>query len=169
MKEIPLTQGKVALVDDADFNLLDQHKWTASPRKQTVYAKSDQRVTRGCACVYMHVFLMKPGAERAVDHINGNGLDNRRGNLRVCTKSQNQGNRRKGLFRNGTECSSKYKGVYWNKRDRRWRAQIRQKSKCIYLGNFRNEHDAAMAYDAKARELFGEFARTNFPLQQKGL
>jgi len=98
-----------------------------------------------------------------VDHINHNRSDNRRCNLRTCTQSQNMANRRKhkGL-------SSKYKGVHWRKKEKRWRAQIRINYRTIYLGQFVDELDAATAYDITALKYFGEFTLPNFEIVTMG-
>ena len=98
-------------------------------------------------------------SEAAVDHINGDTLDNRKANLRAATRSQNQMNKRKyGNF------SSNFKGVSWNKRTKKWVAYIKLNRKKTHLGYFRDEMKAAQAYDTAARELFKEYARLNFPV-----
>lgn len=105
----------------------------------------------------MHREIMDVPKHLVCDHINHNGLDNRKNNLRTCTRQQNTHNqkpRKKG--------TSKYKGVDWNKRQKKWRARIYYRGKCHYLGYFNNEIDAALTYDKKAKELFGEFACLNF-------
>lgn len=149
VKEIPLTQGKVALVDDADHEWLNQWKWCASNNGLGFYAvrgisRNDKRTT-----IAMHQMILNapPGLEP--DHINGDGLDNRRCNLRLCTRSQNNMNARK-----QTGCSSRWKGVYWDKAMGKWRALIRIHGIKHYLGYFTDEDEAA-------QELFGEFARLN--------
>jgi len=153
-KLIPLTQGKFAFVDAEDYIWLSQHKWCAVKSRETFYA---------CRCkdgksVSMHREIM--GAPKGVmcDHRNHNGLDNRQGNLRLCTNAQNQYNKRpkKG-------CASRYKGVTLRRHCKRWRAKIGFKGKRIHLGDFEDEIKAALAYDDKAIELFGEFACLNFP------
>jgi len=104
--------------------------------------------------------ILKPPDNMQCDHINGNGLDNRRCNLRICSHSENQ--------HNGSPyvgCSSRFKGVHWRKDRRKWQTSIRNAGKPIYLGYFTDEAEGARAYDRAARELFGEFARVNFPLQ----
>ena len=114
-------------------------------------------------CIGIHRTIMERMLGRnlvdgeLVDHINGNGLDNRRANLRVCTHQQNIFNQQK----RKDKCSSKYKGVCWSKRNKSWLAQIRFNYKLIYLGYYKNEDDAGLAYNEKAKELFGEFARLN--------
>ncbi|MBN1124206.1 MAG: HNH endonuclease [Sedimentisphaerales bacterium] len=105
----------------------------------------------------MHRLIARPPDGMVVDHIDHNGLNNTRANLRVCTPQQNSRNRRSQSGR------SKYKGISYDKRYKRWKARIRFQNKYIHIGTFRDEARAARAYDAKAAELFGEFACLNFP------
>lgn len=151
MKEIPLTQGKVALVDDADFEHLSKFKWCAVEDNRTWYARTFvlQRP------ISMHRVLL-PGI-KLIDHEDGNGLNNQRHNLRPCLGYQNQGNRKKQL----KKTSSKFKGVHWNKHAKRWRTQIKHEGKQIYLGYFSTEEDAARRYNQAAIEKFGNFAKIN--------
>jgi len=152
MKEIILSKGYVALVDDEDFENLNIYKWTYTHG----YARRDTGTGINRKRIYLHRAIMgNTGIQ--IDHINGNRLDCRKSNLRFCTNLQNQYNR--GTNKNGT---SKYKGVCWITKQNRWRAQIKQSSKNFYIGNFVNEIDAALAYDIKAKELFGDFAKLNF-------
>lgn len=163
MQTIQLTQGFVALVDDADYERVSAYKWRAlvDKRRGKVYAA---RKTRGPhqirRSVYLHRELLgitDPSIK--VDHRNGNGLDNQRENLRACSTSQNNMNSRK--RRDGL--SSRYKGVCWHKRYGKFQAEIKLDGRSKYLGMFTDEIDAALAYDEAAREQFGEFACTNFP------
>lgn len=147
MKEIPLTQGKVALVDDADYEMINQWKWYYSHgyavRNLWLNGGKRQRI-------HMHRLLADAPADKLVDHINRNPLDNRRGNLRLCTNGQN--------LMNGKVPStnkSGYRGVNMNQG--KWVARIKINGKAIHLGVFTDKRDAARAYQAKARELFGEF------------
>jgi hypothetical protein len=158
VKEIQLTQGLVALVDDGDYEAASQFRWYAHRQKRfNVYAKraepdpSGQRRQRG---VSMHCWLM--GAT-GVDHIDGNGLNNQRANLRVATAKQNAANARARLG------SSRYKGVYWHAARGLWIANIRIAGRQIWIGRYGDESAAARAYDDRAREVFGEFAALNFP------
>lgn len=155
MKEIQLSQGKVALVNDEDFEWLNQWKWCAAKRGQTFYATRLAPGRKGA--IHMHQLLVGNGTQR-VDHKDGNGLNNQRLNLRPATHQQNMFNQR--TYKNNT---SGYKGVTWQKDCGKWRAQIGMDGKKQYLGLFTNPEDAACAYDAKASELFGKFARLNFP------
>jgi len=100
---------------------------------------------------------MNPPKGFVVDHIDRNGLNNKRSNLRICTPRQNSYNRI------GKETPSKYKGVRWKKSRNRWVAQIKHYNKAMQVGSFDNQIDAAKAYDKKAKELFKEFAYLNFP------
>lgn len=149
---IPLTKGKVAIVDAKDYEWLSQHKWYASQKRNGFYAC---RHSKG-KVIYMHRVIMKAPQGLFVDHIDGNGLNNRRSNLRVCTVSQNHQNQR---FRGGL---SRYKGVCFLKKINKWRANIGFDGRRMHIGCFDNEIEAAKAYDRKADELFGEFAYLNF-------
>lgn len=150
MKQIPLTQGKVAIVDDADFEYFNQVKWSAVKARDNWYAIRGNGTS-------MHREIMNAPSGMMIDHINGNGLDNRRENLRLCTNAENLRNR--GKTKSNT---SGYKGVTWHKGDGKYRAQMTYKGKVFHIGCFDNPVAAARAYDEKARELHGAFARTNF-------
>ena len=160
MKKILLTKGMYALVDDADHEWLNRYKWYAKKSNKTYYAVRQQRVSKHKqATVLMHreILGLKQGDPREGDHRNHNGLDNQRNNLRIADKAQNQQNRTE--RRNSY---SKYKGVSWNKRDRKWQVYIGLGGKSKYVGYYEDEKEAARAYDAEARKYFGEFANTNF-------
>ena len=167
-KRIPLTQGKFALVDDVDYDWLNQWKWYYVSDRHTGYAVRSQwdkatksRTRVQMALAIMHRLSSQCPEEVLVDHANGDGLDNRRHNLRICTRSQNAANKRK-----SPGCSSIYKGVHWHKRNHKWYAHIKFHGKDHHLGSFDNEQDAATAYDIAAPEAFGEFAQLN--LTKKG-
>jgi hypothetical protein len=139
----------VALVDAEDYERVSQFKWGAIQKKHLWYAHC------GWANIYMHQLVFGPHTHE-IDHKNGNGLDNRKANLREATRSQQTANARK----TSKPTSSVYKGVVRCRGA--WRAQIQPDGKCIYLGSFQSEEEAARAYDDAAREVFGEFANTNF-------
>lgn len=138
MREILLTQGKFALVDDEDFDRMNRFKWFAHHIHKNWYAVRDAPTInkiRG-ERIYLHRFLM-PG-HKEIDHINGDGLNNQKNNLRPATHQQNLSNRKK-----HSEGSSKYKGVSWSKCCRCWRAQIRLQRQQLHLGCYESETDAA--------------------------
>ena len=159
MREIQLTQGYVALVDDADYEELMRYKWRAQVGTRTVYAVRRQPTVAGVrgSIVLMHRQI-KNTREPNVDHWDGNGLNNQRLNLRPCGVSQNGGN-----ARNSKNNTSGFKGV--SVFIDRWQSGICVKGKQIHLGHFRDKQAAARAYDTAARKYFGEFARVNFPLE----
>jgi len=154
---IPLTQGKVALIDDRDAHLA-AHKWYAKRDCRAWYAARGARRGGKLREFRLHrevLGITDPDVE--VDHVNGNGLDNRRANLRIATAQQNQANRSA-----QANNASGLKGVSWHKRDRKWRAHIRIAGKQHSLGYYATREEAAGAYDVAAVEAHGEFARRNF-------
>jgi hypothetical protein len=155
MKTIPLTQGKVAIVDDTDYEYLMQWDWYFHAKK---YAARSIRPESGPATVLMHreVAERKGIESKYVDHIDLNRLNNRRGNLRAATNSQNMANR--GPTKRNT---SGFKGVFRDKSKHKWLASIRVAGHQIHLKRFDDKIDAAKAYNAAAVELFGEFAHLN--------
>ena len=164
MKKIELSQGKVALVDDDDYEWLNQWSWHAmNNRGWGWYAvRSSPRVDGKHHAILMHRQITDAQPEQTVDHKDRNGINNRQENLRLCTQSQNLANQKK---RAG--CSSRYKGVSWCKRDNKWRAKIKVHYKNIHLGLFDDEIEAALSYNDAAAEHFGEFARLNM-IERKG-
>jgi hypothetical protein len=156
MKEIQVTQGFIALVDDEDFEYLNQFKWHIKKDRSTNYATTNIKHDGGYKTITMHRFILDAIKGVQVDHINHNGLDNQKHNLRLCSNSQNQMNR--GYYRN---CTSKYKGVSFYKKTKKWKAYIKINGKRINLGYYHCEIDAAKKYNDKAVELFGEFAFIN--------
>lgn len=153
-REIPLSQGKVAIVSASDCDYLRQWRWCALFRKcdHRWYAV---RTDHNKAMIYMHRFIMDPPQSMLVDHADNNGLNNTRANLRICTHAQNLRNRKKRY-----DSVSHFKGI--TPSSSKWCAYIYVDKRNIYLGTFPTELDAALAYDAAARKHFGEFARTNF-------
>lgn len=149
-----VTQGKFAIVDAEDYGWPSQYKWFAVKSRETFYA---QRFGDG-TIVGMHREIMRAPKGMVCDHKNHNGLDNRKSNLRLCTNAQNLYNK---MPKKG--CASRYKGVSLGNDSKTWRARIGFKGRRINLGYFADEIKAAMAYDDKAAELFGEFAYLNFP------
>jgi len=162
MKKIMTTQGLVAIVDDIDYPLVSVYNWQAKKRGKTYYAVR-QQIIDGKPCeVAMHRQIMNAEKGQHFDHINHNAMDNRRLNLRPCSRSQNMGNM---ISVTG---SSKYKGVSWKTQNKCWVVQIQHKKRKIHLGCYHNECVAAHAYDTAALRLFGSFASINFPNQQAG-
>lgn len=165
VKEIPITRGKVALVDDEDYERVNQWKWyaTVRPNGNCYAARTIGGHRRHDGIIYMHSFIMNTPSGMATDHINRNGLDNRRCNLRICTNRQNHFNRAL-----GSTNRSGYKGVYFRKDTRKWAAMLMLNKKHVCLGTFADPHSAARAYDAAAVKYFGEFAFLNFPKELNG-
>ena len=156
MREIPLTKGFVAIVDDEDFEDLMKYKWTAAPRKTTCYAR---RNTNRGENFYMHREIMRVSDSKIqVDHANHNGLDNRKSNLRIANSQLNQANR----LSSGSEYG--FRGVFRNVRDIRFLARIKVNGTEIRIGRFDDPKDAARAYDEAALKYFGEFATTNLSM-----
>lgn len=156
MIEISLTQGKVALIDDEDLEIIEGYKWYCRKTHHNYYAVAHKYIERKRTSIQMHREILKcTFKEYQVDHIDGNGLNNCKSNLRIVTPQQNSFNRK---YTFGT---SMYKGVSWNKRDDFWQATIKYNGKSKMLGYFKDEMDAAKAYNEAAKELFGEFAALN--------
>jgi hypothetical protein len=156
---VPLTKGLQALVDDEDLELvLAAGPWCADKISHTIYAVHSRYNLGRVRQVLMHRLIMDAAPGQQIDHVNRDGLDNRRANLRFCTASQNRGNQAK--FRG----VSQYKGVVWDRSRNLWSARIGHQGRTLYLGRFVSEEDAARAYDKAACEKWGEFARLNFPL-----
>jgi hypothetical protein len=156
---IGLNRGFVAIIDKEDIELVSQFNWNAVLVRNVLYAYTAASARKPLA---MHRLILRPARGVIVDHANGNGLDNRRCNLRIANHSQNAANKRKPQVGRAT---STYKGVHWESagsRKRRWRAMIRVNGRRIHLGSFATEVEAAIAYDNAAKEHFGEYARPNF-------
>lgn len=156
---IPLTKGLFAKVDSADLPVIGAYKWHAhSPKISGFYAVASPTDRR--SNILMHRLIMQAAPGQKTDHINGDGLDNRRVNLRACSAAENARNRRKPT---DGSTSSLYKGVARNTARKKWVAYIKLDGDQRHLGYFSSETDAAVAYDAAAKELFGDFAFLNFP------
>jgi len=162
-REIPLSQGKVALVDDEDYTYLSQWKWHAHRSAAGIWyarrAGMTTTVPSGWTTALLHNVIMQPTAGYEIDHEDGDGLNNQRSNLRIATHTQNMANKR--LTCNNT---SGYKGVSLVRKSGKWKAQINIDGKRTYLGVFDDPVAAARAYDEAATEQFGEFAYLNFDL-----
>lgn len=155
MKFFLLSNGKEAIVDDEDFERVNKLAWH---QNSNGYIANCTRINGKTVVTKLHHFILNNERSRKnpVDHINRNQLDNRRENLRICTASDNAYNRTFN-FKNKT---SNYRGVYKIKSCKKWYAKIKR----LHLGVTENEKEAAMLYDKKAKELFGEFAILNFPI-----
>jgi len=152
MKEITLTQGKVALVDNEDYKTLSLFTWCVHKERNVYYAITDINGKQ----LKMHRLIMNTQDGIEIDHRDHNGLNNQKYNLRNCTSSQNAQNRRK-----RKNCSSVYKGVSFNRRKNKWNAGIKINGKQFHLGYFILEKSAAKAYDLAANKHFKGFANFN--------
>lgn len=153
------------LVDDEDYEELIKYKWGITKIGQMYYARRDARKSEnfGKYAILIHKQILNLFDKASViDHIDHNGLNNQKNNLRICTRMQNCRNRRIENLRT-INSTSKHKGVGWNKRNRKWRARIVVNKKDMHIGFFKNELEAAKAYDKTALKYFGEFACLNFP------
>lgn len=154
MVEIKLTKGKVALIDDSDDDIVSQYEWCAHKKRNVYYATTN---IPGLGQISMHRLIMQPKSGEQIDHIDHNGLNNQRNNLRFCTVRQNAMNRRKGT--GNRPFTSKFKGV--SKHGSYWSAKIYIKPKTKCLGLFKTEKEAAEAYNTAALTHFREFAKLN--------
>src|ERR1039457_1352152 len=157
-KLIPLTKGYFTRVDSADFTSLSQHKWQVMLCRRKAYARRSICQNGVTTHIYMHREITGATTEK-VDHRDNNGLNNTRGNLRFATPTQNNINCPK--FKGN---SSRYKGVCFNRQRNKWVAAIRLNVRSVYLGGFKEECDAALAYNFAVYEAHGEFAWMNAPL-----
>jgi hypothetical protein len=158
--EVKLSRGMVTIIDATDADVVNKHKWYAHRGNTTFYARCGGGLQKA---VLLHRMILEVPHGLYVDHINGDGLDNRRENLRLCTTSQNKHNGRK--YRRPGGCSSVFKGVsrvVERNRRIRWRTCVTVNG-TKYEMSFDTELSAARMYDELAREHFGEFAKTNFP------
>ena len=162
--EFYLGNGLFAICDWCDFNSVKSFKWNSTSldsRVQWAWAHDVENGGEKRKKVAMHNVIMKPSEGFIVDHINGNGLDNRRSNLRIVTRQQNTFN---SVHKGGT---SKYKGVALDKESGLWRAYIAKDGKRTWLGRFPDELSAAIAYDKAAKDMFGEYAKLNIAKAQE--
>lgn len=158
MKTISLTRGQVAIVDDEDYEYANQWRWHArrGKGKNTFYASRGMycKDTRKMDILLMHRVILRTPDGKLTDHINGNGLDNRKENLRICSASENSSNQK-------LRHARPMKGVQWIERLRKWRAYISAKKQRFHLGLFTNIGDAAEAYNKAALKMHGEYASLN--------
>lgn len=160
MKRIPLTRNDYALVDDEDFERLNRYNWACAPNTHNCYyairtvgtRKSGTKTT-----LSMHRQILKTKRDVQIDHIDGNGLNNTKANLRICSTQTNAFNRPKPKVKS----TSRYKGVLQRKGSSNWTARIKYNNKSIELGNYPDERIAAAVYNYAAELMFGEFARGN--------
>jgi DNA-dependent RNA polymerase auxiliary subunit epsilon len=160
MKKIKLSQRKYALVSDVDYERVSQFNWYANKGYKTYYAQRKQTISPNKEkTVSMHRFILSAPLGTFIDHKNRNGLDNRRMNLRFVSGSDNQKNK----VVNYEGKSSKYKGVSFDKTRKKniWKTTIKLNRKSIWIGRFKDEKEAAQAYNIAALKYFGEFARPN--------
>lgn len=167
-REIDLGNGYVAIVDAADYRTVRPYSWAPLiGHNGKVYAMAHGGTRRGT--VYLHRLIAGTTAGQETDHRDGDGLNNRRANLRTASPSQNRANMGKPRRPDGAAHTSQYKGVTWRKDMDSWSAKITAvdpilgRSRCRSLGMFADEAEAARAYDAAALAQWGEFARLNFP------
>jgi hypothetical protein len=155
MIEISLTQGYTALIDDEDYDLVSQYKWCTQITGTKYYAVSRTSrlndANKKQHRIYMHRLILNPPKKTEIDHIDGDGLNNQKNNIRVCSHKENQRNQLK--HKDG---KTGYKGLYY--RDGKYEVYANH----TYIGSFIDEIDAAKAYDIAAKKYFGEFANLNF-------
>jgi len=158
-RRIYLGEGKWAIVDEKDYEQYGNFEWFGKNSRGHTYAVRFVSSGKGTRTISLHREIMEAPAGLLVDHKNGNSQDDRRANLRLATRFQNGCNSRI----DKTNASSRFRGVRYRKKARRWVANIRQKGRKKWLGSFDSEIAAARAYDAAAKEYHGEFAKLNFP------
>ncbi len=154
---IPLTRGREAVIDAADAATADLYTWYTIPAGETAYAATTIRDADGVSKrIYLHRHLLSATSGFEVDHRNGDGLDNRRANIRLATQAENRRNKGR-----SAQNKSGLKGASWNENAGKWEANIRFSGKRQYLGLFETAQLAHEAYAAAAHALHGEFARTS--------
>ena len=159
-RRIALTKGKYAIIDPDDYQRLSQYRWYPAKTRSTVYAYRFDKWVKGRKrkSHLMHREIIQTPDGLVCDHINGNGLDNRKANLRPATYAQNSWNRAKGKVKS----RSKYKGLALHKKTGKWQVQISVNGRRIHLGCFKDQVQAAKAYDKAAIKYHGRFANLNF-------
>jgi hypothetical protein len=157
-KIITLHNGSECLVDDADFEFLSQWSWQCDAKGYAVRSVHLGRIDGKWkkSTIKMHRLLTACPKQYQVDHINGIKLDNRKSNLRICTNGENQMNG--GAYKTS---ATGYRGVSWCRKTKKWKAQIQHNKHKQYIGVYPSKEAAALAYNRKAVELFGQFARPN--------
>lgn len=164
MRMLVLTQGMTAMVDDDDWKRVSRIQWYPLSQNSATYAQGvDKTASKGKQRVYLHRVILNAPSDMQVDHINHNGLDCRKENLRLCTHQQNHWN---SLRKRTKQQTIAYKGVFKDSRNgytNIWVANITIHGKQRTLGHYRTDIAAGLAYDRAAREVFGEFAHPNFP------
>lgn len=154
MKRVKLTCGKYALIDDEDFDRIEKHSWHLVKIGSVFYAATGIWNGSNMTTYYLHRFIMNTPKRLVTDHIDGNGLNNQKSNLRVCTSSQNHMNT--GLQKNNT---SGYRGVMWYKRDKKWLAVIKIDKKLINLGKYKEKSKAIEIRSKAEKKYYKEFAQ----------
>lgn|SRR5699024_5424629 len=157
MRKIKLTKGKYAIVDKDVYEEINKYNWYCSYQGYACRKTPKKDRDKGKpSVIFMHRFILNHDGSEDVDHINNDRLDNRRENLRICERSDNLRNQQK-----SQNSSSKYKGVCWQRRDKKWQAYIMYNGKNKYLGYFDSEQEAAQAYNESALKYHGEYALLN--------
>jgi len=164
IRVIPLSQGLVTIIDMEDYEWLNQWKWHTEKGRHTYYAArtcGGRKVVRTLFKMHREILGLQHGDEREGDHKNRHGLDNRRLNLRIASRSLNRHNSL--LYSNNV---SGYRGVSWDSQNKKWQADLRINRKYIWLGRFASPYDAALAYDKAAIKYWGPNATLNFPKEE---
>lgn len=154
MAYVPLTRGKTAVIDAADAHLVGGVNWCAVKFGDTFYAATNRRLDGKRRVAYAHRDLMTPPDDMIVDHIDGNGLNCRRSNMRLATRAQNVRNSRRPKHN-----TSGFKGVSYNRKNQRWQAHIKVDSKSTYLGLYATPEDAYAAYCVASERYHGKYGR----------